>query len=262
MSLLEVRGLGVDFGGFRALGEVSFEICGGETLGLVGESGSGKTTLARALLRLIPASRGEVVWRGTDLLRCGAQALRRQRRDLQIVFQAPAASLDPRMTVAETLAEPLRVFERTLSAAERRIRIGHMLERVALSDSLLSRYPSELSGGQCQRIAIARSMILQPRLLVCDEPVSSLDVSMQGQIVNLLLDLQRELGTAMLFISHNLAVVRHLSHRVMVIRSGDVVETADCETLFAAPAHPYTRALLAAVPRRPGRGIAAPAAMP
>ena len=262
MSLLEVRGLGVDFRGFRALGEVSFAIGAGETLGLVGESGSGKTTLARALLRLIPASRGEVVWRGVDLLRCGAEALRRERRGLQMVFQAPAASLDPRMTVAETLAEPLRVFERNMPPGERRSRIAQMLERVGLSESFLDRYPSELSGGQCQRIAIARSMILQPKLLVCDEPVSSLDVSMQGQIVNLLIDLQREMGTAMLFISHNLAVVRHISHRVMVIQSGDVAEIAECDTLFAAPAHPYTRALLAAVPGRPGRAVAAPAAVP
>jgi ABC-type glutathione transport system ATPase component len=262
VSLLEVRGLGVDFRGFRALGEVSFEIGAGETLGLVGESGSGKTTLARALLRLIPASRGAVVWQGIDLLRCGAEALRRQRRDLQIVFQAPAASLDPRMTVAQALAEPLRVFEPGVPAPGRRIRITRMLERVGLSNALLGRYPSELSGGQCQRIAIARSMMLQPKLLVCDEPVSSLDVSMQGQIVNLLIDLQHELGTAMLFISHNLAVVRHISHRVMVMRRGDVVETAACDTLFAAPAHSYTQALLAAVPLRPGQAVAASAGAP
>jgi ABC-type glutathione transport system ATPase component len=257
MSLLEVRRLGVDFRGFRALGEVSFELREGETLGLVGESGSGKTTLARALLRLIPAARGEVLWRGVDLLQCGAAALRRQRRDLQMIFQDPVASLDPRMTVAGALAEPLRVFERHVPAAARRVRMARMLDRVGLAESTLDRHPSELSGGQCQRVAIARSMMLQPKLLVCDEPVSSLDVSMQGQIVNLLIDLQRELGTAMLFISHNLAVVRHICHRVMVIQAGNLVETGDCDALFAAPLHAHTRSLLAAVPVPPGRVPAA-----
>ena len=253
MTLLDVRGLGVDFRGVRALGAVSFQIRAGETLGLVGESGSGKTTLARAMLRLISASRGEVIWRGIDLLRCGAAALRRQRRDLQLIFQDPVTSLDPRMTVAQSLAEPLRVFEPDIAAGERSVQIGRMLERVGLAASMLGRYPAELSGGQCQRVAIARAMILQPKLLVCDEPVSSLDVSMQGQIVNLLIDLQGELGTAMLFISHNLAVVRHVSHRVMVIRAGEAIETGDCDALFAAPSHPYTRELLAAVPAAPSR---------
>ncbi len=252
-ALLDVRGLGVDYRDFRALGEVSFEIRAGETLGLVGESGSGKSTLARALLRLIPASRGAVFWCGTDLLRCAAAPLRRHRRELQIVFQDPVASLNPRMTVAETLAEPLRVFERRMAAPERRLRIACMLERVGLGDSMLGRYPHELSGGQCQRVGIARAMMLEPRLLICDEPVSSLDVSIQGQIVNLLIDLQRELGTAMLFISHNLAVVRHASDRVLVLQGGNVIETAACETLFAAPKHPHTRALLAAVPDPFGR---------
>jgi oligopeptide transport system ATP-binding protein len=246
--LLDVRGLGVDFRGVRALGEVSFELRAGETLGLVGESGSGKSTLARVLLRLIPASRGEVLWRGVDLLRCDAATLRTRRRDLQIVFQDPVASLNPRMTVADTLAEPLRIFERHLAEGERRMRIARMLERVGLAESMRGRYPHELSGGQCQRIGIARAMMLHPKLLVCDEPVSSLDVSIQGQIVNLLIDLQRELGTAMLFISHNLAVVRHISHRVAVIHEGSLIESAACDVLFAAPVHPHTRALLAAVP--------------
>ncbi|HEY3851075.1 MAG TPA: ATP-binding cassette domain-containing protein [Steroidobacteraceae bacterium] len=251
--LLDVRGLGVDFRGVRALGEVSFEIRAGETLGLVGESGSGKSTLARALLRLIPASRGQILWRGVDLLRCDAAALRSRRRDLQIVFQDPVASLDPRMTAADTLAEPLRIFEPHIAAGGRRMRIARMLERVGLAKSMLGRYPHELSGGQCQRIGIARAMMLDPKLLVCDEPVSSLDVSIQGQIVNLLIDLQRELGTAMLFISHNLAVVRHISHRVVVIQEGNVIESGTCDALFAAPVHPHTRALLAAVPDPIGR---------
>ena len=246
--LLDVRGLGVDYRGVRALGAVSFEIHAGETLGLVGESGSGKSTLARAVLRLIRASRGQVLWRGVDLLRCDAATLRRRRRELQIIFQDPVASLNPRMTVAGTLAEPLYIFERALTAGERRMRMTRMLERVGLSEAMLERYPGELSGGQCQRIGIARAMMLHPQLLICDEPVSSLDVSIQGQIVNLLADLQRELGTAMLFISHNLAVVRHISHRVAVIHDGELVETAPCDTLFASPTHPYTRALMAAVP--------------
>ncbi|MGA2342222.1 MAG: oligopeptide/dipeptide ABC transporter ATP-binding protein [Steroidobacteraceae bacterium] len=246
--LLQVRDLGVDFGARTALDAVSFDVARGETVGLVGESGAGKSTLARAILRLIPASRGAVIWRGEDLLTCDARAMRRHRRDLQIVFQDPLASLNPRMTVGEALAEPLKIFEPGLAAAQRRARVDQMLERVGLSAPMSARYPHEFSGGQCQRIGIARAMMQGPKLLVCDEPVSSLDVSIQGQIVNLLADLQREFGTAMLFISHNLAVVRHLSHRVMVIYCGRIVETAPCDELFAAPAHPYTRALLAAVP--------------
>jgi oligopeptide transport system ATP-binding protein len=167
---------------------------------------------------------------------------------LQIIFQDPLASLDPRMNVGGILGEPLEIFEPALSAPEREARIADMLERVGLAVSALGRYPHEFSGGQCQRIAIARAMLLRPKLLICDEPVSSLDVSIQGQIVNLLADLQRESGTAMLFISHNLAVVRHLSHRVMVIYRGKIIEVATRDDLFAAPVHPYTRALLAAVP--------------
>jgi oligopeptide transport system ATP-binding protein len=247
-SLLEVRGLGVDYEGRAAVDEVSFEIAPGEVLGLVGESGSGKSTLARALLRLVPVVRGTVSWRGTDLLRIQGAALRRRRRDLQMVFQDPLASLDPRLTVGETLAEPLEIFEPQLGRQARAKRVAEMLERVGLPAAVAGRYPHEFSGGQCQRIGIARAMLPQPQLLVCDEPVSSLDVSIQGQIVNLLSDLQRDLKTAMLFISHNLAVVRHLSDRVMVMYGGRIVETATREDLFAAPLHPYTRALLAAVP--------------
>jgi len=246
--LLRVEALGVDFGDHRALDAVSFEVGRAETVGLVGESGSGKSTLARALLRLVPAARGAVRWLGEDLLRLDSRALRRHRHELQIVFQDPLASLDPRMSVGAALAEPLRIFEPAIGARERRARIAAMLERVGLSESLHRRYPHELSGGQCQRVGIARAMMPGPRLLICDEPVSSLDVSVQGQIVNLLADLQRDLGTAILFISHNLAVVRHLSHRVMVIYCGRIVEVAPCDALFAAPLHPYTRALLAAVP--------------
>jgi oligopeptide transport system ATP-binding protein len=231
-----------------AVDDVSFDLFAGETLGLVGESGSGKTTLARAILRLVHAVRGSVLWRGQDLLASDTRALRRLRRDLQIVFQDPLASLNPRMTVGNTIVEPLKIFEPKLSAGERQQRVDAMLVRVGLTPAMGQRYPEEFSGGQCQRIGIARAMILSPQLLICDEPVSSLDVSIQGQIVNLLLDLQRDVGTSMLFISHNLAVVRHLSHRVLVMYLGRIVELAPRDALFASPIHPYTRALLAAVP--------------
>jgi oligopeptide transport system ATP-binding protein len=177
--------------------------------------------------------------------------MRAQRRNLQIVFQEPLASLNPRMTIGDTIAEPLLIFEPELSPAARRGRVAAILERVGLSAAVASRFPHEFSGGQCQRIAIARATVLRPKVLVCDEAVSSLDVSIQGQIINLLLDLRQDMGMAMLFISHNLAVVRNLSHRVLVMYLGRLVEVASCETLFGAPVHPYTRALLAAVPRIP-----------
>jgi oligopeptide transport system ATP-binding protein len=258
-TLLKVEDLRVQFGAFPALQDVTFELREGETLGLVGESGSGKSTLARAIMRLIPVTSGSVFFRGEDLLSCGSAELRRRRRDLQIVFQDALASLNPRMSVGDALAEPLKIYEPSLRARGRAARIAEMLERVGLSADIADRYPHEFSGGQCQRIGIARAMMLRPKLLVCDEPVSSLDVSIQGQIVNLLVDLQKQFGTSMLFISHNLAVVRHLSHRVLVIYRGRLVETAARDVLFAEPAHPYTRALLAAVPDpaggRPGRAL-------
>src|SRR5258708_34633792 len=215
------------------------------------------------MLRLIRTSKGSVVWLGRDLLACEPGALRSLRRDVQSVFQDPLGSLNPRMRVGETIAEPLRIFERGLNAQGRRDRVGGMLERVGLAADMIGRYPHEFSGGQCQRIGIARAMILGPKLLICDEPVSSLDVSIQGQIVNLLLDLQRDVGTAMLFISHNLAVIRHVSHRILVMYSGRLVEIAPRDALFATPVHPYTRALLAAVAVvPPPRGAAGPARAP
>jgi oligopeptide transport system ATP-binding protein len=247
--LLKVVDLRVDYGAHTAIEEISFELSAGETLGLVGESGSGKSTLARAVLRLIPASRGRVEWLGADLLTCRSAAMRARRRDLQIVFQDPLASLNPRMTVGDAIAEPLILFERGVGRKERATRVARMLERVGLGPEMASRYPHEFSGGQCQRIGIARAMVLNPKLLVCDEAVSSLDVSIQGQIVNLLLDLQRETGMAMLFISHNLAVVRQVSHRVLVMYRGKFVEVAPQDAFFSAALHPYSRALLAAVPR-------------
>jgi oligopeptide transport system ATP-binding protein len=258
--LLQVRNLGVDFGRQAALHDVSFDLFSGETVALVGESGSGKSTLARAILRLLRTKQGSVEFMGLDLLTSPPPVMRAQRRNLQIVFQDPLASLDPRMTVGDAIAEPLQIFEPQLNATERRRRVAAMLERVGLSAGFASRYPHEFSGGQCQRIGIARAMVLHPKLLICDEAVSSLDVSIQGQIINLLLDLQRDLGMTMLFISHNLAVVRQLSHRVMVMYLGRLVEIASCDALFAAPVHPYTRALLAAVPQIPPVAAAAPLA--
>ena len=246
--LLEVEHLNVRIGDVTVLHDVSFELAAGETLGLVGESGSGKSTLARAIVRLIPARGGAVRWRGTDLLGCRPRELRARRRELQMVFQDPLASLDPRMSIADTLSEPLEIFEPGLSHEERQHQVAQMLTRVGLSPDMRSRRPHEFSGGQCQRIGIARAMMLRPQLLICDEPVSSLDVSIQGQIINLLADLQQQTGNAMLFISHNLAVVRHVSHRVAVMYQGRLVELGGRDTLYERPAHPYTRALLAAVP--------------
>jgi len=253
--LLQVEGLRVEFDAGRGVGrpkrfvaveDVSFDLRAGETLGLVGESGSGKSTLARAILKLVPAVRGRVSSDGENLLALRGAALRRRRRDLQIVFQDAPSSLDPRMKVGDTLAEPLEIFEPAVGARERDARIGRMLERVGLSPRMAGSYPHEFSGGQCQRIAIARAMMSGPKLLICDEAVSSLDVSIQGQIVNLLQDLQRETGMAMLFISHNLAVVRQVSRRVLVMYRGRLVEAAPRDALFAAPLHPYTRELIAA----------------
>ena len=260
IPLLRVRNLRVEFNGQTAVRDVSFDLFGGETLGLVGESGSGKSTLARAILRLLQPTRGSVEFMGVDLGTSAAR-LRAQRRNLQIVFQDPLASLNPRMRVGDAIAEPLKIFEPGLAASARREKVAAMLERVGLSGEVITRYPHEFSGGQCQRIAIARAMVLNPKVLICDEAVSSLDVSIQGQIVNLLLDLQRETAMAMLFISHNLAVVRHLSHRVLVMYLGRLVEVCEGEALFTAPLHPYTRALLAAVPRLPGAadGASSPA---
>jgi oligopeptide transport system ATP-binding protein len=260
--LLRVRDLRVDFGADSVIRDVNFDLSAGETVGLVGESGSGKSTLARGILRLLQPAQGSVEFLGLDLLKCSPKELRAQRRDLQIVFQDPLASLNPRMTVGEAIGEPLEIFEPGLGARVRLRRVSAMLERVGLASGMAGRYPHEFSGGQCQRVGIARAMILSPKLLICDEVVSSLDVSIQGQIVNLLLDLQREAGMAVLFISHNLAVVRHLSHRVLVIYRGKLVEIALCDALFATPKHPYTRALLAAVPRLPGATAPAAPAMP
>jgi len=231
-----------------ALKDVSFELRAGETLGIVGESGCGKSTLARAILQLVAPSAGSVSWLGQPVNPESREQLRALRAGMQIVFQDPLASLDPRMAVLDIVAEPLREHRRELSAEQRAQLVAAMLSRVGLSPEVMRRFPHEFSGGQCQRIGIARALVLEPRLLVCDEPVSALDVSVQAQIVNLLRRLQREMGLSMLFISHNLAVVRHLSQRVLVLYLGRVMELAPRDALFEAPRHPYTRALLDAIP--------------
>ncbi len=246
--LLSVRDLSVHFGRVRAVDGVGFDAFAGETLGIVGESGSGKSTLARAVLQLVRPTSGSVRLLGEELTTLDRRSLRARRRDMQIVLQDPLGSLNPRMTAYQIIAEPLRTHARGLSDHELDARVAASMDRVGLLDRQANRYPHEFSGGQCQRIGIARALILEPKLLVCDEPVSALDVSIRAQIVNLLMDLQRELGLTLLFIAHDLAVVRHISHRVMVMHRGKVVELADSETLYATPGHPYTRALLDAVP--------------
>ena len=232
----------------RAVDDVSLDLRAGEALGVVGESGSGKSTLARAALLLIRPTAGQVVWMGRSLEGESARQLKPLRRELQIVFQDPFASLDPRMTVGEIVEEPLRVHHPELSPAERAHDVAEMLIRVGIAPDLVNRYPHEFSGGQCQRIGIARAMILKPRLLVCDEPVSALDVTIQEQIVTLLADLKREYGMCILFVSHNLAVVRRLCDRVLVLYLGRMMELASSERLYTRALHPYTRDLLEAVP--------------
>lgn len=232
----------------RAVEDVSLDLRSGEALGVVGESGCGKSTLARAALMLIRPSAGQVVWMGRSLESLSGSELKPLRRDLQIVFQDPLASLDPRMTVGEIVDEPLRVHRPDLGADDRARAVGEMLIRVGIAPDLANRYPHEFSGGQCQRVGIARAMILKPRFLVCDEPVSALDVSIQEQIVTLLMDLKREFGMCILFVSHNLAVVRRLCDRVLVLYLGRMMELAPAGPLYAQPRHPYTRNLLDAVP--------------
>jgi oligopeptide/dipeptide ABC transporter ATP-binding protein len=232
----------------KAVDGASFELRAGETLGVVGESGCGKSTLARAVLQLLDQYTGRVSLLGCDLARLSAGALKQQRQNMQVVFQDPLASLDPRMTIGDIVGEPLRTFRPDLSATERLATVQALLAKVGLEPGHVYRYPHEFSGGQCQRIGIARALIAQPKLIICDEPVSALDVSVQAQIINLLMDLQQEMGLALVFIAHDLAVVRHISHRVMVMYLGRIVEAADRDTLYESPRHPYTKALISAVP--------------
>jgi oligopeptide/dipeptide ABC transporter ATP-binding protein len=238
----------------KAVNGVSFDLRPGETLGVVGESGCGKSTLARGVLKLIPPTAGTVAWLGKDITKASAREMNALRDDLQIVFQDPLASLDPRMTIGASIAEPLQVHEPGLNKVQREAKVREILPRVGLDPNLINRYPHELSGGQNQRVGIARAMILQPKLVICDEAVSALDVSVQAQVVDLLIELQKEFGLAMIFISHDLAVVRQISHRVMVLYLGRVVELAGRSTIYTDARHPYTKALIAAVPNADPRG--------
>jgi oligopeptide/dipeptide ABC transporter ATP-binding protein len=259
-QLLDVEDLKVYYpvrtGGFpfaktkplRAVDGVSFTLRQGETLGIVGESGCGKSTLARAVMKLVERSDGVVVWCGRDLNDVGTDELRRLRKDFQIVFQDPLASLDPRMTIGESIAEPLVSLRPELSRERVREDVRAMMNRVGLEPGWINRYPHEFSGGQNQRVGIARAMIVRPKLIVCDEAVSALDVSIQSQIVDLILKLQSEFGMSMIFISHDLSVVRQVAHRVMVLYLGRIVELADRNAIYEDPRHPYTKALIAAVP--------------
>lgn len=237
-----------DFKTLRAVDGVSFDLKPGETVGVVGESGCGKSTLARAVLKLVPAHHGTISWIGRDLLGLKDKAMRDLRQDLQIVFQDPLASLNPRMTIGASIAEPLTTHAPRLNSAERQEKVREIMAKVGLDPAMINRYPHELSGGQNQRVGIARAMILGPKLVICDEAVSALDVSIQAQIVDLLLELQGELDLSMIFISHDLSVVREISHRVMVLYLGRVVEMADREQIYTDARHPYTQALISAVP--------------
>jgi oligopeptide transport system ATP-binding protein len=232
----------------HAVSGVSFEIARGETLGLVGESGCGKSSLARAVMRLTEPRSGRVRFDGRDLTALRGEDLRRMRRHMQMVFQDPIASLNPRRRIGDIIAEPL-VIAGVTNRVERERRVGEVMHAVGLDpDSVGARWPHEFSGGQCQRIGIARAMILNPKLIVCDEPVSALDVSIQAQIVNLLMRLQRELKISLILISHDLSVVRHICHRILVLYLGRVMEVASRDELYANPRHPYTQALISAVP--------------
>ncbi len=232
----------------RAVDDVSFEIEQGETLGLVGESGCGKSTLGRTLLRLLDPTDGHIVFGDKDITRIPNTALRPIRRSMQMIFQDPYASLNPRMTVGSTLAEPIDIHGLANTAAERLQMVRDLLERVGMRKDAVSRYPHEFSGGQRQRIGIARALAVQPKFIVCDEPISALDVSIQAQIVNLLQDLQKEENLTYLFISHDLKIVQHICDRVAVMYLGKVVEMAEARKVYSAPRHPYTQALLSAVP--------------
>jgi len=232
----------------RAVDGVSFKLDAGETIGIVGESGCGKSTLARAILQLVHTTSGDVVWLGKSLASASKSAIRNLRGEFQIVFQDPLASLDPRMTIGESIAEPLKTHRAKVKSKDVRAAVKEIMERVGLDPAWINRYPHEFSGGQNQRVGIARAMILKPKLVVCDEAVSALDVSIQAQIVRLLVDLQKEFGMSMIFISHDLSVVREVSHRVMVLFLGRIVELAGRDAIYTNPQHPYTRALISAVP--------------
>ncbi len=258
MSLLEVRDVKVQFKRpaawpwqpakiLQAVDGVSFDLEPGQTLGVVGESGCGKSTLARAILGLTPTAGGSVKFEGQEIVGRSRKQLQPLREDMQVIFQDPLASLNPRMTIGDVIAEPLKTHS-NLNADGRRDKVKKVMDQVGLSSRMINRYPHEFSGGQCQRIGIARALVLQPKLLICDEPVSALDVSIQAQIVNLLEDLQKEFGLALMFIAHDLSVVRHISDEVLVMYLGRVAELAEAQSLYKSPQHPYTQALIRSVP--------------
>jgi ABC-type oligopeptide transport system ATPase subunit len=259
MNILEVRNLTVWFarrssllsgamGEIKAATNVSFDVPLGKTVGLVGESGSGKTTIGMAILRLVPITSGTILFRGAEITTLSQKSFRPLRRQIQMIFQDPFGSLNPRWDILKTVTEPLRVHFPSLNVSQREDRAAELLRKVGLKPELLRRFPHEFSGGQRQRIGIARALAVEPALIVCDEPVSALDVSVQAQIVNLLADLQSEFGITYLFIAHDLAVVEHISDEVVVLCRGEVVEAASAEMLYREPQHEYTRNLLASVP--------------
>ena len=260
-AILEVKNLKVNFDvssegdmpwtkakKLQAVNDISFSLNAGETLGIVGESGCGKSTLARAIVKMVPAESGEVVWLGNDLLGLSNAETRPYRKQIQMIFQDPLASLNPRMNIGEIIAEPLRTHYPKTPESDIQARVSDVMSKVGLLDNLMNRYPHEFSGGQCQRIGIARALILKPKLIICDEPVSALDVSIQAQVVNLLMDLQEEMDLALIFIAHDLSVVKHISTKIMVLYLGNMVELANSEDIYKSPSHPYTQALISAVP--------------
>jgi oligopeptide/dipeptide ABC transporter ATP-binding protein len=263
--LLEVKNLckrfpikgglfGREIGSVNAVNNVSFKIKKGETLGLVGESGCGKTTLGRSILRLIEPTEGEILFDGKNIVNFDADQMRAVRRKMQIIFQDPYASLNPRMTIGDILAEPMEIHGLHVNPADRRNRLLQLLSQVQLPTDALNKYPHEFSGGQRQRICIARALAVEPEFIVCDEPVSALDVSVQAQVVNLLMDLQKELGLTYLFIAHDLKVVEYISNRVAVMYLGNMVEVAESHELYGGAKHPYTKALFSAIPHADPEG--------
>ncbi len=260
MPLLEVRNLRTWFpvrtGLFRrhtddvkAVDDVSFIVEAGTTVGLVGESGSGKTTIGKSILKLVPSTGGQILFEGRDILPLSENEFRPLRREMQMIFQDPFGSLNPRHTIRQIVGEALEIHFPQMNRSDRRERVAELLRQVGLKPEMMERYPHEFSGGQRQRIGIARALAVKPRFIVCDEPVSALDVSVQAQIVNLLQDLQAELGLTYLFIAHDLAVVEHISDHVLVMYRGQIVESAPAQAIYEAPQHDYTRKLLAAVPK-------------
>ena len=232
----------------KAVDNVSLDIKKGEYLSIVGPSGCGKSTLARAIVKMVPSESGKVLWLGNDLLSLSNSETRQYRKQIQMIFQDPLASLNPRMNIGEIIAEPLRTHYPKTAESDVQARVSDVMNKVGLLDNLVNRYPHEFSGGQCQRIGIARALILKPKLIICDEPVSALDVSIQAQVVNLLMDLQQEMDLALIFIAHDLSVVKHISTKIMVLYLGNMVELANSNEIYQNPSHPYTQALISAVP--------------